>query len=240
MIGYANVQLRKHWHTVHVRKENSTVKRIAWVVIAAAGWIIAAIIVARPWITLRHVQPITVKGYAEQEATSDSASLTAVAIAHSRNSAEAYQTAGRYLDRCRQVVAQTLGEHAHTLELGAKVTEVRKVSEQGQKLNEVDYFVVERRLRVESADVHGMERLGHALNDLNAEGLRVDVLGPEFFISKTALEKVKVNLIRAATEDGRLRAQTMAQASGARVGQLVSARQGVFQITKKNSSETSD
>jgi hypothetical protein len=215
-------------------------KRTAWIVIAAVGWIIAAGIVARPWITLRHVRPITVKGYAEQEVTSDSASLTAVVMATGPTAAEAYQGAGRALTRCRDVIAEALGARATMVELGTTVEDVPKVNEQGKKMNEVDYYIAHRRLRVDSSDVQSMERLGRALNDLNAEGIRVNVVGPDFFISNAALEQVKLNLIKAATEDAHVRAQTMAQGSGARVGRLVSARQGVFQITKRNSSETSD
>ncbi|RUM61898.1 MAG: SIMPL domain-containing protein, partial [Persephonella sp.] len=80
-----------------------------------------------------------------------------------------------------------------------------------------------------------MEKLGHALSDLNATGLSVSVSGPRFFLSK--LDAVKLKLIKEATQNGKTRAELMASSSGSKLGKLVSARQGVIQITKPNSSE---
>ena len=67
--------------------------------------------------------------------------------------------------------------------------------------------------------------------------MRVHVAGPEFFVS--SLEDVKRQLLTLATENGKQRAEILATNSGERLGSLVSARQGVIQITKKNSSQTS-
>ena len=57
--------------------------------------------------------------------------------------------------------------------------------------------------------------------------------GPEFFVSH--LDKVKIDLMKRATENGRDRAEVMAKSAGEKLGSLVSARQGVIQITKPNS-----
>ncbi len=64
------------------------------------------------------------------------------------------------------------------------------------------------------------------------------VEGPSFFVNK--LEVVKVDLVRKATGNGKTRAIEMAKSAGDKLGRLVSARQGIVQITKMNSSETSD
>lgn len=45
-------------------------------VCGAVAMIGSALIVAKPWVTVRHAQPIMVKGYAESLVTADSATLT--------------------------------------------------------------------------------------------------------------------------------------------------------------------
>lgn len=61
--------------------------------------------------------------------------------------------------------------------------------------------------------------------------------GPDYFVSD--LESIKFRLVEEATKNGKSRAELMASSSGQSLGSLVSAQQGVIQITKKNSSETS-
>ena len=44
-------------------------------------------------------------------------------------------------------------------------------------------------------------------------------------------------MISKATEDARLRAEKIAEFSGGKLGKIVSAKMGVFQITGQNSNE---
>lgn len=114
---------------------------------------------------------------------------------------------------------------------------MQKVDANGRRTNEVDFYRASRQVRVSSTDVAGLARVGRLVFDLNGEGLRVNVSGPEFFVS--SLEDVKLELLSQATENGKKRAEVLASNSGERLGALVSARQGVIQITKKNSGQTS-
>ena len=54
------------------------------------------------------------------------------------------------------------------------------------------------------------------------------------------LDEVKLELVLKATANGKQRATLMVQSSDEKLGTQVSAKQGVIQITKKNSSETSN
>jgi hypothetical protein len=131
-----------------------------------------------------------------------------------------------------------LGTSSEVIELRTKITEVLQLDENGRKTNKVDYYLATRRVRINSDDVKNLKKLGRALFDLNAQGLSVSVSGPNFFVSD--LDKVKLELIEKATANGRRRAELLATSSGETLGRLVSARQGIIQITKKNSSETTD
>ena len=201
------------------------------------GVVLAAVIVSKPWVTIHHTKPIVVKGYAEKDVRSDSGSLTASVVHTSPLGSEAYAEAGQSLNRIKAIIVGELRADAEMLELKSQVSEVQKVDANGRRTNEVDFYRVSRQVRVSSTDVTGLARVGRLLFDLNGEGLRVNVSGPELFVS--SLEDVKLELLSQATENGKKRAEVLASNSGERLGALVSARQGVIQITKKNSGQTS-
>ncbi len=210
-------------------------------VIAVAGAVAligSDMIVAKPWVTIRQAQPIMVKGYAEVMVKADSATLTAEVSFSDANNADAYNMAGETLEKVKKIVASTLKSDFELVELQTAVTEVMKLDESGKKTNYVDFYVVTRQVRISSANVNAMEELGRALFDLNSLGIRISVSGPDFFVND--IDKVKLDLVQKATANGKERAALMASSSGETLGSLVSARQGVIQITKKNSSETSD
>jgi hypothetical protein len=58
---------------------------------------------------------------------------------------------------------------------------------------------------------------------------------PEYFYTKLA--ELKIKMIASATQDGLLRATTIAKNSGSTLGKLRYANMGVFQITAQNSPE---
>jgi hypothetical protein len=91
---------------------------------------------------------------------------------------------------------------------------------------------------MESTEVQKMETLARAIYDLSATGMRVSLSGPRYLISD--LGDSKLELVRLATQNGRDRARVIAKNAKARIGKLVSARQGVIQITAPNSTDSSD
>jgi hypothetical protein len=206
-------------------------------IIVAGSLVLSALIVAKPWVTIRQAKPIMVKGYAEQDVTADSGSLSAEVSATGPSNADAYTRAGSSLEKVKHLVQEVLGSRTETVELNTSVTEVMKRDENGNKTNDVDFYRTVRRIRISSADVQGLEKLGRRLFDLNAEGIHISVHGPDFFISN--LDEIKLELIDRATGNGKERALLMAESSGETLGSLVSARQGVIQITKQNSTRTS-
>ena len=117
-------------------------------------------------------------------------------------------------------------------ELKTAVKEVTKIDENGRRTNEIDYYTVTRAIRINTQDVQSLKTLGRKLYDLNRQGIRINLRGPEFFVSH--LDEVKLELVLKATANGKQRPALMAQSSDEKLGTLVSAKQGVIQITKKN------
>jgi hypothetical protein len=201
------------------------------------GLIGAAFIISKPWVTIQHAEPIMVKGYAESEVMADQGSLTVRISEKGKDNGEAYDKAGQSLERVRALVEEALGADLEMVELSSSLSETKKLNEKGNRTNEIEYITATRSLRVNSPRVEDLDLLSRSLYDLNGEGIRLTLSGPDFFVSH--LDEVKIDLMKRATENGRERAEIMAKSSGEKLGSLVSARQGVIQITKPNSTRTS-
>lgn len=90
-------------------------------------------------------------------------------------------------------------------------------------------------VEIESKNVARVEELSRSITELMNKGVQLYSNPPRYYYTKLA--DLKVEMIRKATEDARLRAETIAANSGGELGELKSANMGVFQITGQNSTE---
>ena len=96
-------------------------------------------------------------------------------------------------------------------------------------------YQLSQSLEIESADVKKVEELSRSITELMNKGVQFYSETPRYYYTKMA--DLKIEMIRKATEDARLRAETIATNSGSDLGDLKSANMGVFQITGQNSNE---
>lgn len=90
-------------------------------------------------------------------------------------------------------------------------------------------------VEIESKDVEKVEELSRSITELLNKGVQFYSNPPRYYYTKMA--DLKIEMIRKATEDARLRAETIASNAGGELGELKSANMGVFQITGQNSNE---
>jgi len=90
-------------------------------------------------------------------------------------------------------------------------------------------------LKIESKEVEKIEKISREITELLNQGVQFYSQSPLYYY--TQLADLKIEMISKATEDARLRAEKIAENSGATLGDLNSARMGVFQITGQNSNE---
>lgn len=213
-------------------------------VILALGLIISTNIVAK---TVQHIklanQTITVKGYAEKMITSDLGTwygsfYTRASDTRADNLSTAYDKleadGAKVLAWLRQA-----GVKENELETGCIITKVLyKKTDKGQDTNTVEGYRLSRRVKVSSTDVALISRLARESTGLIKEGIRFDSSSPDYIYTKT--DDLKIKMLALATADARRRAETLAQQSGAKVGKLRSARQGVLQITAAHSTAVAD
>ncbi len=90
-------------------------------------------------------------------------------------------------------------------------------------------------VQIESKDVNNIEKIAREATELYDQGISLNSYAPRYYFTKLA--DLKIEMISKATEDARVRAETIAQNAGGSLGDLQSATMGIFQITGQNSQE---
>jgi hypothetical protein len=117
-------------------------------------------------------------------------------------------------------------------------TVLYKKNEKGNNTNDIEGYVLAQEIEVRSNDVIKVTEVSRQATELIEKGLEVISQPPEYFYTKLA--ELKLEMLKEATENARLRAEKMVSASGGKIGTMRSARMGVFQITPVNSYDVSD
>jgi len=90
-------------------------------------------------------------------------------------------------------------------------------------------------IQIESNQVEKVELVSREITELLNDGIQFYSEPPRYYFTKLA--DLKIEMISRATEDARIRAEKIAEFSGGKLGELSSAKMGVFQITGQNSKE---
>lgn len=90
-------------------------------------------------------------------------------------------------------------------------------------------------VKIESKEVDKVESISREVTELINQGVEFNSNTPQFYY--TGLSDLKLEMISAATEDARERAERIAENSNAKLGNLKEASMGVFQIIAQNSNE---
>ena len=117
-------------------------------------------------------------------------------------------------------------------------TVLYKKNEKGNDTNEIEGYILAQEIEIRSSDVVKITEVSRQATELIEKGLEVISQAPEYFYTK--LPELKLAMLSDATENAKKRAESMAKASGNKIGSIRSARMGVFQITPVNSFDISD
>jgi hypothetical protein len=217
----------------------SALGRIGLGLALAAGLVVSAIVVSNALVRIREEsQALEVKGFAERELDSDFATWTGSFTTRDPSLTSAYST----LERQRgQMLAflEAAGVPAGAVEVQPVTTAVLYArNEKGGLTNRVEGYALSQQVRVRSTDVDLVARISKDSSALVRQGIELSSYPPEYLYTK--LEELKLAMLAGAAADARKRAETLATESESRLGRLLSARQGVFQITPAHSTEVTD
>lgn len=96
-------------------------------------------------------------------------------------------------------------------------------------------YILTQSIQINSNDVEKVEMVSREITELLNKGIQFYSQAPRYYYTKLA--DLKIEMISKATEDARTRAEQIAINSGGKLGQLISAKMGIFQITGQNSNE---
>lgn len=96
-------------------------------------------------------------------------------------------------------------------------------------------FILTQSLQIDSNDVEKVENVSREITELLNKGIQFYSNAPRYYYTKLA--DLKIEMISKATSDAKTRAEMIAKNSGGKLGDLISAKMGIFQITGQNSNE---
>ena len=180
---------------------------------------------------------ITVKGFAERQIKSDFAIWSVRLTVRSTLLPSAYAKMEKDLAKVLLSLKEK-GVGMEFIQVSSVTLNVKySRSDRGFETNTVESYELCQTVEIRTPDVALVDRLSREITALIKDGVELTSQPPGFYYTK--LEGLKVAMLGEAAQDARLRAETIAEKSGARAGKLLSAQQGVFQITPVYSSESS-
>lgn len=96
-------------------------------------------------------------------------------------------------------------------------------------------YTLTQRVEINSKEVAKIESISREITELLNQGVQLYSEPPRYYYTK--IEDLKIEMVSRATENARLRAEKIAENSGAKLGDLIDANMGIFQITGQNSGE---
>ncbi len=207
------------------------------VILICVSAVICALILVKPSILFRNEGSIRVKGSVSKIVQSDIASWRANIKAADASASKAYEK----IQESKKVAFEFLKERGISLEELSptiSLSHIYKRNDKGYATEEISSYVYTLSVSYKSNDILLIEKLSNDASALVQKGISINSYPPQYFYSK--LEDLKLELMAKASENAKERAKLLVSGSGAKLGKVVSASQGVFQITKPLSNEISD
>ena len=187
--------------------------------------------------TLGHLNRIEVTGSAKRDFTSDIIVWESTFRTKNLELKDAYKK----LDNDRKLISNYLDDSNISLDdvifssINIKKQYEYKWDDNGTKYEEFSGYLLKQDIKIESSSVIAIESLSRDITTLIDQGIEIQSKSPYYFYSKLA--DLKIDMIAEATKDASERATQIANNANSRLGNLIQAKMGVFQITAKNSTE---
>lgn len=234
-----NIRTSRLRHPRHAQRGATTIGLLLLGLALAVGLVVAAGLVARSMERIKLAgDKITVKGYAEERVVSDAGTWRATVTERASDLQSGYRALEADTARVKALLESVAGTSAAVTISPVATRPQYEIGPGGAQTGRVTGYELDRSFELSSTDVALIARVAAQASTLISEGVNVNSWPPQYFYSD--LNAVKVRLIGAATRDAQQRAEQFAAGGGVTVGPLRSASQGVFQITRPNSTETAD
>lgn len=220
---------------------------VACVLLLTGGVVASAALLSRFALNIKssdeREKTITVKGVGERNIVADIGAFECEISCNAKDIQSGYTEIKR-IDKILQLKLRELKIKPEWVENESMVYDsiyktIRTKENSRESTQEVfSHYRFVKSFRVRSSEVQLLERAALQLYALSANGINVKVSSVEYYISNP--EQYKLELIDLATRSAYQRANTVASTCEAKLGKLITARQGVIQITRPASNDTSD
>ncbi|MBU6353192.1 MAG: SIMPL domain-containing protein [Actinomycetales bacterium] len=179
---------------------------------------------------------ITVTGSAKVQATADKAVWPLNAERLAPTQSEAITKVNAAVDSVTRYLTDG-GVPSSEIELGSASAYPQEEYVNGSSTGRVVAYRASRMITVRTGDVQRVAKLSQGIGSLLATGVSVSNYGPQYYVSK--LSELRPELLKQAMEDAQVRAKAIVDATGGKVGSVMSVRSGPFQVTSPDSTDTS-
>jgi len=208
------------------------------------GLTLAAGFIGSAWVLVKgarevvnYDQRITVKGYAERPMKSDLAIWQGHYSVTQPDLVKAYQELKQNSPAVIDFIKNQGISKSEIESLGVSKTVNYQRNDKGNKTDKIVSYTLRQSYRVKSIKVNIVAKLTNNFSQLLEKGLNVNSSAAKYFFTKAG--KLKLEMLREATNNARKRAEMLVVGGVDKVGRLRSARQGVFQITAEHSTSVS-
>jgi hypothetical protein len=181
---------------------------------------------------------ITVTGSATRRIRSDSIVWEASVRARDPGMTAAYKKLASDMPVLMQFVKAHGVPDSEVTPTATSISEVHPRDQNGvYQEDQIVAYVAEQHITVVSSDIPKVEKISREATELLDKGIYVHSEAPLYLYTKLA--ELKIQMLAEASKDARLRAEKIAENTGASLGGLLSSRMGVMQINPAFSTEVS-
>lgn len=183
-------------------------------------------------------ETINVTGSATEKIKSDYIIWDANFSRREPDMAAAYKRIKEDLEKVKRYLASKGVNEKDIIVSQISTATIYKKNEKGNDTNEIEGYFLSQGIQIQSNDVEKVDKVSRESTELIDQGIEFDSCAPQYFYTK--LDELKIEMLAMATENAKLRAESMAKSTGNKIGLMRSARMGVFQITPITSTDVSD
>ncbi len=209
-----------------------------WIaIILGIAFFAASVAVSVAYYTIKSpAKTISVVGLAEQEFTSDLIVWNLNFSVKKMDIKDAYTEIKKQTDSVKEyLISKGINDDEIVFDALSSYEDSR-YEWNGDKYKTVfDGYVLTQRVTVTSKRVDEIEKIARESTDLIDLGIHINSIPPQYYYTKLA--DLKLEMLAAASQDAKNRAEIIAQNAGAKLSKLKTANMGVFQITAPNSSD---
>lgn len=209
-------------------------------VVLSLGLVLSSSIVAMVWYknTMDRNSVVTVTGSAKKQIRSDLAVWRGSFTEEAVTLAEAYSKLNQSLSKVKDYLKSKGFSEENITVSSISTNTLYEGREYGKQTTNIVGYILTQNVEIESNDVDKIEAISRESTELINKGVKFNSFNPQYYYTK--LQDLKIDMLADATADARARAEKIAGVNNRKVNSVRSARMGVFQITRPNSTDVSD